>query len=45
MIYRASTEQGFVVESNGETDCTIIDSDGLVLVRRQGTAPLGQKTG
>lgn len=34
LIYRARTEQGFVVESDGDTSRSIIEIDGLQLVRK-----------
>ena len=34
LVYRAPNEQGFVVETHGETDRAILDIDGLQLVRR-----------
>ncbi|MCC7536685.1 MAG: type I-E CRISPR-associated endoribonuclease Cas2 [Deltaproteobacteria bacterium] len=34
LVYRAQNEQGFVVEAHGDTTRAIIDSDGLLLVRR-----------
>jgi len=34
IIYRAPNEQGFVVLANGDTSRSIIDNEGLLLVRR-----------
>lgn len=34
LIYRARNEQGFVVEAHGDTSRSIIDIEGLQLVRR-----------
>lgn len=34
LVYRARNEQGFMVESHGDTSRTIFDIDGLMLVRR-----------
>ena len=34
LIYRARNEQGFVVETSGDTSRTIFDNEGLLLVRR-----------
>jgi len=34
LLYRAANEQGFMVESNGDTSRSIVDSEGLLLVRR-----------
>lgn len=34
LIYRAHNEQGFVVESHGDTTRSIIDNEGLRLVKR-----------
>lgn len=34
LLYRARNEQGFVVESHGDTSRSILDMDGLLLVRR-----------
>lgn len=33
MIFRAPTEQGFTIESYGETRRSIIDNEGLQLIR------------
>lgn len=34
LVYRAPNEQGFVVETHGDTSRSIFDMDGLLLVRR-----------
>ena len=34
LIYRARNEQGFIVEAHGDTSRSIIDIEGLQLVRR-----------
>jgi CRISPR-associated protein Cas2 len=34
LVYRAQNEQGFVVESHGDTTRTVFDNEGLLLVRR-----------
>jgi hypothetical protein len=34
LIYRAQNEQGFVVETHGDTTRSILDNEGLLLVRR-----------
>lgn len=34
IVYRASNEQGFVVETHGDTSRSIFDMEGLLLVRR-----------
>lgn len=34
MIYRARNEQGFCVESHGDTSRSVIDIEGLLLVRK-----------
>jgi CRISPR-associated protein Cas2 len=34
LVYRAQNEQGFVVESHGDTSRTVFDNEGLLLVRR-----------
>lgn len=34
LIYRAQNEQGFAVEAHGDTSRSIIDIEGLQLVRR-----------
>lgn len=34
LVYRAKNEQGFVVESHGETTRTIFENEGLLLVKR-----------
>lgn len=41
IIYRAQNEQGFVVQTHGDTSRSILDIDGLLLVRRplEGAVP------
>ena len=39
LIYRTPTEQGFMVEAHGDTSRSIIDNEGLLLVRRPLEAP------
>lgn len=34
LVYRAQNEQGFLVETHGDTDRSILDIEGLQLVRR-----------
>lgn len=34
LLYRAHNEQGFVVETHGDTSRSILDIEGLLLVRR-----------
>ena len=34
LVYRARNEQGFVVETHGDTSRSVIDIEGLQLVRR-----------
>lgn len=34
LVYRAQNEQGFVVESHGDTSRTVFENEGLLLVRR-----------
>jgi CRISPR-associated protein Cas2 len=44
LVYRAPNEQGFVVETHGDTDRTILDIEGLQLVRRPPKPP-NERTG
>jgi CRISPR-associated protein Cas2 len=39
LIYRSPNEQGFIVETFGDTSRSIIDMDGLQLVQRPLEAP------
>lgn len=39
LIYRSPNEQGFIVETNGDTSRSIIDMEGLLLVQRPLEAP------
>jgi CRISPR-associated protein Cas2 len=34
LLYRAPNEQGFMVETHGDTSRSIVDNEGLLLVRR-----------
>lgn len=34
LIYRAQNEQGFVVNSHGDTSRTVFENEGLLLVKR-----------
>ena len=44
LIYRARNEQGFSVESHGDTSRSVIDIDGLQLVQRPLEAPVRKKS-
>lgn len=39
LIYRSPNEQGFMVETHGDTSRSIVDIEGLLLVRRPLEAP------
>ena len=39
LIYRSPNEQGFIVETFGDTSRSIVDMEGLLLVRRPLEAP------
>jgi CRISPR-associated protein Cas2 len=46
LVYRAQNEQGFVIESHGDTSREVIDIEGLLLVRRPwDDAPKGGRRG
>jgi len=34
LLYRTPNEQGFMVETHGDTSRSIVDMEGLLLVRR-----------
>jgi CRISPR-associated protein Cas2 len=34
LVYRAPNEQGFMVETHGDTSRTVFDSEGMLLVRK-----------